>query len=76
MPTARYLIIMNDDEGVFLYRLDQHGGVAGDTWHATMDDAHEQAIAEYGPATLDWHPIPQDSAGLLEAVKYLREVVM
>jgi hypothetical protein len=48
---------------VFLDRVTIDGSSAGDTWHESVDDAKEQALAEYDGMLGEWHQFP---AGLLE----------
>jgi hypothetical protein len=54
------LLIVDDDPGAMLYRYTAHGELAGDTWHASAEEAREQAAEEYGTALVPWVEIPQD----------------
>jgi len=57
---ARFLVIVQDPDGYFLYRFDGSGNCVGDTWHANLLEAQEQAADEYGEALGDWSAIPAD----------------
>ena len=64
---ARFLVLLEDPDGYFIYRFDDFGNCVGDTWHATLSDAQAQATHEYGNALGHWIDIPLDIApGLLE----------
>ncbi|HUF28422.1 MAG TPA: hypothetical protein VMM18_15705 [Gemmatimonadaceae bacterium] len=64
LPLADVLLIVADDEpGVMLFRYTTYGESAGDTWHATVDEARAHAEYEYGNALiLPWMDVPEDVA--------------
>lgn len=73
LPIADVVLIVADEEpGVMLFRYTTHGESAGDTWHATVEDARAQAAYEYGDALiLPWMEVPEDVADPHEfAAKY------
>lgn len=53
-PTASMLLIEENDDGVFLYRLSEAGNILGDTWHLTIEDAKHQAQYEFEGLVGDW----------------------
>ena len=55
---VRLLIIEEKSDGLFLTRYDSGGNFAGDTWHMSVEDAHEQARSEYGISA--WRKIPPE----------------
>jgi hypothetical protein len=56
------LIVADDDGGAMLFRYTAHGEFGGDTWHATVAEAQEQAAYEYGEALVPWVEVPEDVA--------------
>jgi hypothetical protein len=72
MPWPRVLIIeANSDRSVALNRFSADGTFAGDTWHATLDEAKDQASYEYEDALSTWREIPNN---VTDAVSFaLRE---
>ena len=52
------LLVAGGDPGAMLFRYTAYGEFGGDTWHATMADAQEQAAYEYGEALLPWVEVP------------------
>jgi hypothetical protein len=58
MPVARVLVVENRPDGTFLDRYDESGGEAGDTWHQSIDEAKQQAVAEYGENLGPWTEVP------------------
>ena len=68
LPLADVVLLLPDGEsGAMLFRYTAHGERAGDTWHATMDDARAQAAEEYGEALAPWMQVPID---ILDAHAY------
>lgn len=57
---ARFLVIEEDLDGVFLYRYGAQGQFVGDTWHKNVDDAKNQASYEYGESVKDWAAVPPE----------------
>ena len=58
MPDPSFLVIEEAADGVFLYRYDAYGKCAGDTWHASIEEAKGQAKYEYQDRLRDWIEIP------------------
>ncbi len=58
LPWPRILLIEGKADGVFLVRLTEDGRFSGDTWHANVDEAKEQAEREYGPLVGIWREVP------------------
>jgi hypothetical protein len=58
MGGARFAVIEDTAEGVFLYRYGSGGEFVGDTWHQSIDDAKHQAVFEYGDSISTWSEIP------------------
>jgi hypothetical protein len=54
------LVVADDDAGAMLFRYTAHGEFGGDTWHATVAEAQEQAAYEYGEALVPWTEVPSD----------------
>ena len=61
LPVADVVLLVADEEaGAMLFRYTAHGDFGGDTWHATVEEAREQAAYEYGEALLPWIEVPSD----------------
>lgn len=71
LPTAYALIIEETHEGIFLFRLGQHGEDAGDTWHEDLDGALHQASFEYQDRVGEWKDIPNDITDAAQWVEQL-----
>ena len=68
------LLVADDDEGTMLFRYTAHGEFGGDTWHATLAEAYEQAAYEYGEALAPWVEVPADVTDAHAfAIKYAYE---
>jgi hypothetical protein len=70
LPAARVLLIEERPDGYFLIRVSENHDFAGDTWHATLEEAQGQAMFEYGISTAEWAQIPpeeEDAVALLLA---------
>jgi hypothetical protein len=59
MPAARVLVIRDDSGSKMLFRYDEQGTFAGDTWHRNLDDAKHQVEFEYGPLASEWVELPE-----------------
>ena len=59
-PPDVILLVGDADGGAMLFRYTAHGEFAGDTWHATVEDAREHAIYDYSDALGDWVDVPID----------------
>jgi hypothetical protein len=46
--------ISAESDAFFLFRLGADGEFLGDTWHETLEEAKEQALAEYEIEEGDW----------------------
>jgi len=55
LETPSHLVIEFKPDGVFLVRLTDHGKIVGDTWHATVEEAKEQATFEFGESLGEWN---------------------
>jgi hypothetical protein len=63
LPVADVVLVVSDDAaGAMLFRYTTHGEFGGDTWHATVAEAQEQAAYEYGDALIPWIDVPSDVA--------------
>ena len=47
------LVIQKQMDAWCLFRLDEHGGYVGDSWHPSKEDALHQARREFGESNLD-----------------------
>lgn len=54
------LVVADDDAGAMLFRYTVNNDLGGDTWHATVAEAQEQAAYEYGDALLSWMEVPSE----------------
>jgi len=54
------LLVAGNEPGVMLFRYTAHGDFGGDTYHATPQEALEQASFEYGDALGEWMAVPDD----------------
>jgi hypothetical protein len=71
LPPPRILLIEETPDGYFLIRYTEAGEFAGDTWHATFDEAADQAEFEFDAGRSDWIEVPRDE---VDAVAYVREL--
>jgi hypothetical protein len=63
LPLADVVLVVADDNGsAMLFRYTAHGEFGGDTWHATVAEALEQAADEYGDALAPWIEVPSEIA--------------
>jgi hypothetical protein len=61
LPVADVVLLVADDEpGAMLFRYTTDGEFGGDTWHATVAEAQEQAAYEYGDALIPWIEVPSE----------------
>lgn len=60
MQPAALLVIEVKQDGIFLYRYASDGSYAGDTWHADIDEAKDQASFEYSSIVVQWDDVPND----------------
>jgi hypothetical protein len=67
MKAARHIVTEEHPEGIYLFRYADDWSFAGDTWHANLEEALEQAAWEFSVDQLDWRPITE--AQLLELTK-------
>ena len=75
LPAPDVLLLIADaDPGAMVFRYTAHGEFGGDTWHASVDDAREQAIYEYSDALDGWVDVPDEVADAhAYAVQYAAE---
>lgn len=45
---------------MYLYRYGVDGAFAGDTWHESLEDAHDQVNVEYAGVPIQWEQVPDD----------------
>ncbi len=59
MPRSALLIMDEDSDtgGVFVIRYSAEGEFAGDTWHATIDEARREIDDEFG--SVSWQEAPR-----------------
>jgi hypothetical protein len=68
------LLIADDDPGAMVFRYTAHGEFGGDTWHASVDSARDQAAQEYEDALGEWVDVPEEVADAHSfAVQYANE---
>lgn len=60
MGTPAFLLIEENQGGAFLYRYDTRGECVGDTWHADVQEAKEQATYEYAAGLAEWQIVPAE----------------
>ncbi len=60
LPHPKVLLIIQRPDGVFLERFSEKGSFGGDTWHQTVDEAKQQATAEYGSSVGEWREVPPE----------------
>jgi hypothetical protein len=68
LPPAEFLVIEADQHGTYLFRYTRKGDFAGDTWHATTDDAIAQAEYEFGIIRTDWRQVPPEVEDVIRYV--------
>jgi hypothetical protein len=56
MPTAVRVEIIDANGGFSLVRYSAEGAFAGDTWHATLEEAKQQAHFEFAIPENSWEP--------------------
>ena len=68
------LLVEDNDKGAMLFRYTAFGEFAGDTWHASVDDAREHAIYDYSDALDEWVDVPVEVEDAhAYAVRYAHE---
>jgi hypothetical protein len=55
--------LQSPERGYYLLYFDSAGGYLTDTWHATLEDAKEQAKFEFEIEESDWVELDADSRG-------------
>lgn len=60
MPWPDVLVIEIQDHGISLQGFTKDMNFCGDTWHETVEEAHEQAAFEYGDLLGMWIEVPPD----------------
>jgi hypothetical protein len=58
LSAAAFLLIEERADGIFLFRYDRRGQCVGDTWHASPQDAKDQALYEYPGRVISWEEVP------------------
>jgi hypothetical protein len=54
------VVIEERADGIFLFRFAAGGRLVGDTWHATIEEAKQQAHYEFGGLLSEWKPVPEE----------------
>ena len=54
LPPAAWVVIDEKEDGIFLIRYSDTADFAGDTWHASIEDAKKQARSEFEIESGDW----------------------
>ena len=57
MPFSLEIVQYYDDNGYYLFYLDDKGEVQTDTYHDSLQGAIEQAEWEFGISELDWEDV-------------------
>jgi hypothetical protein len=65
---AALLVMIENPNGVFLYRYDESGRCVGDTWHISIEDAKHQVVYEYDEPEQHWIDIPPDVTDVIAFV--------
>lgn len=75
LPAPDVVLLIDDgSRGVMLFRYTAYGEFSGDTLHANVAEALEQATFEYRDALLPWMDVPEDITDAhLFAIKYAAE---
>jgi hypothetical protein len=60
MGPALFLVIKEEQSGIFLYRYSASGDCVGDTWHMSVDEAKDQAAYEYEGLVGEWSSVPPE----------------
>jgi hypothetical protein len=68
MGFPHVVLAEGDSASVMLYRYRDDGEFCGDTWHASLEEAKEQAQYEYGAELGRWSPVPPDAADARESM--------
>jgi hypothetical protein len=69
MPSARYLLVAEETDGVFLVRRSETGEFCGDTWHTSIEDAKHQVEYEFETAGQEWVAVPVEESDWLGFAK-------
>ena len=68
------LVIDASATSAILDRFASDGSSVGDTWHQSIDDAKDQAVAEYDGLLTEWRPVPAEVADAELAAYVLQDV--
>ena len=61
LPAPDVVLLIGDaDPGAMLFRYTAYSAFGGDTWHASVESAREQAVDEYDEALGAWVDVPED----------------
>jgi hypothetical protein len=66
MEAADILFVEEKKDGVFLCRYTATGNFAGDTWHANVEDAKDQAEFEFDGLISPWVDVPSEVTDVVE----------
>lgn len=68
------LLVSEDNKSAMLFRYTAHGEFGGDTYHPSVEDAMEEAAAEYEDALMSWEDVPEEIGDAHAfAVRYAHE---
>lgn len=74
LPMADVVLLVEDDADAMLFRYTAHGEFGGDTLHATVEEAKDQAADEYDDALMEWEEVPSDIGDAhLFAIRYAHD---
>jgi hypothetical protein len=74
MPNARFMILVEEQDGYGLYRFAHDGEFAGDSVHRTLPPAKRYVRQGYGEVLGSWKPIPTNVSrenGMRDLVRYV-----
>lgn len=66
MEAQDILLLEEKKDGTFLYRYTASGEIAGDTWHASVEDAKHQADFEFDGLITPWVNVPAEITNVVE----------
>jgi hypothetical protein len=56
LKPAASVVVVRSHGAIYLFRYDENGTFAGDTWHESIDDAKDQARFEFDLDESAWIP--------------------
>ena len=75
LPMADVVLLVSDEgDSAMVFRYTAYGEFGGDTFHSTVDDAKDEAAAEYQDALMEWETVPDEIGDAHAfAIKYAHE---